>query len=440
MDLGASIRKALNKITGKVIDEAAVKSLVKDLQRALLLGDVNVQLVYDLSKRIEKRSLSEKPDPGVSMNEHVLKIVYNELISLMGTGKKIELRPQKIMVCGLFGSGKTTQIGKIAKYLKVRGLGVGSICADVTRPAAFEQLQQLSEVVGCDFYGSKIEKKAENIVSDGLKKLKNEVIIADTSGRSALDEELIEELKRVEKAFKPDERILIISADIGQIAKKQAEEFDKAVGLTGIVVTKMDGSAKGGGALSAVAASGAKIMFLGTGEKIADIEEFNPEKFVGELLGVPDFEALMKKIREAAPEMEKEMKGIPEEFDLETFYKQMKSAKKMGPLKGILGNLGLSDVPKEILEESEKKLDIYEAIISSMTKDERKNPEIIKKSQLRIERIAKGSGTEPGSVKKFLAEFFKMKKVYEKLRKSKGLQKNLEKMLKGKGLGGLPFT
>lgn len=434
MDIGQGIRNALAKITGKaVIDKSAVKAMVKDIQRALILSDVNIELVYKLSRRIEERCLNEKPPAGRSMSEHVHAIVYEELTKIMGEGKKLELKPQRIMICGLFGSGKTTQIGKIAYYLKQRGMSVGVIAADMMRPAAYEQLEQLSKQVGCNFYGRKGQNiKASDVVKEGLEKLKNEVIIIDTSGRDALDEELIEELKEIDRVANPDEKILVISADIGQVAKKQAEEFNNAVGLTGVIITKMDGSGKGGGALTACATAGVKILFIGVGEKIGDIEEFNPEKFVGRLLGVPDFEALIQKVKAALPEGMEEM---PEEFNIETFYKQLKAARNMGPLKGLFEAMGMVNLPKEVLEQGEQKMDQYEAIINSMTKAERRDPDLIRKNPSRIERISKGSGIPVSTIKEFISQFGKMKKMYEQLQKNKGMQRNLQRMFRGKGFG-----
>ncbi|MCS7109438.1 MAG: signal recognition particle receptor subunit alpha, partial [Candidatus Micrarchaeota archaeon] len=205
MNLGEGIRKALAKITGKaIVDESAIKSMIKDIQRALIISDVNIELVYKLSKQIENRALNEKPIAGRSVSEHVHAIVYEELTKIMGEGRKLELKPQRIMVCGLFGSGKTTQIGKIAYYLKQRGMSVGVIAADMMRPAAYEQLEQISKQVGCNFYGRK-GAKASEVVREGLEKLKNEIIIIDTSGRDALDDELIAELKEINEVAKPDE-------------------------------------------------------------------------------------------------------------------------------------------------------------------------------------------------------------------------------------------
>lgn len=435
MDLGEGIRKAIAKLTGKaVIDESVIKATVKDIQRSLLLSDVNIELVYALSKRIEERSLKEKPIPGRSMNEHVSAVVYEELTKLMGEGRKLEIKKQRIMMLGLFGSGKTTQIGKVANYLKQRGLSVGVIAADMMRPAAYEQLEQISKQVGCIFFGLK-GKRAAEVVAEGLNKLKTDVVIIDTSGRDALDDELTKELKGIDAVAHPDERILVMSADIGQVAKKQAEEFDNSVGLTGVIITKMDGSGKGGGALSACAVAGAKIIFIGIGEKIGDIEEFNAAKFVGRLLGVPDFEALIKKMKEAMPEG-MEAGELPEKFDINTFYNQLKAARRMGPLKGMFEAMGMMNVPKEALEQGEEKMDKYEAVIGSMTKAERADPDLLRKNPSRIVRIANGSGVDANTVREFVNQFGKMKKLYEQLQKNKGMQNRLERMLKGgKGLG-----
>lgn len=434
MDLGEGIRKAIAKLTGKaVIDESVVKAMMKDIQRSLLLADVNIELVYALSKKIEERALKEKPAPGRSMNEHVSAVVYEELTKLMGEGRQLELKKQRIMMLGLFGSGKTTHIGKVARYLKQKGLSVGVIAADVTRPAAYEQLEQLSKQVGCTFFGMKGRRAAE-VVNEGLSKLKTDVVIIDTSGRDALDDELTEELKEIDAEAQPDEKILVMSADIGQVAKKQAEEFNRAVGLTGVIVTKMDGSGKGGGALSACAAAGTKVIFIGVGEKPEDLEEFNAAKFVGRLLGVPDFGALIEKVKAALPEGA-DLAEAPEKFDINTFYSQLKAARRMGPLKGIFETMGMTNVPKDVLEQGEQKMDRYEAVIGSMTKSEREDPDLLRKNPSRVARIAKGSGVDPNTVREFIGQFSKMKKLYEQLQKDRGMQKRLEKMMKGGGRG-----
>jgi signal recognition particle subunit SRP54 len=438
MDLGAGLRKALAKITGAaIVDEKAVAELVKELQRVLISNDVNVKLVFELSKRIQDRALKEKPVGGVGAREHVAKVVYDELVALMGEKYEPKLEKQKILLLGLFGSGKTTSTAKLAKFYRDRGLSIGLICCDTYRPAAYEQVEQLAAKTGVPFYGIKGEKDVKKIGKGGLEHFKDkDVIIVDSSGRDAFDEELQEELKEIKEAFKPDEKLLVVSADIGQIAKKQAEEFNKVVGITGVLVTKMDGSGKGGGALSSVAASGAKVAFIGTGEKLDDFEVFDAKKFVGRLLGFPDLEALLEKVKKAGMEQEVDAeKLLGEELTIESFYEQLRATKKLGPLKSVFQMMGMVDLPKELMEQSEEKLKKYEVIISSMTKQERKDVELVRKSKERIDRIAKGSGTKPEDIKELLSQFEKMKKFLNAFKKNRGLRKQVEKMMKG---GNLP--
>ncbi|NYZ76820.1 signal recognition particle protein [Candidatus Micrarchaeota archaeon] len=437
--LGKKLREALAKLTGRAyVDEDAVKSLIKDLQRVLIASDVNVKLVLSLSKSIEERALKSGKVAALSLKEHVMKVVYEELVRLMGESYSPRLDRHKILLCGLFGSGKTTSAAKVAHYYKTKGLSVALVAADVDRPAAQEQLEQLSKQVGARFYTVKGEKDAEKIVRKALSESKEDVIIVDSAGRSAFDSELTKELKGISGALKPDEVYLVLSGDIGQVAGKQAEEFNKAVPLSGVIVTKMDGSAKGGGALSAVAAAGTKIAFIGMGEKTGDMQVYNAEKFVGRLLGVPDMEGLMEKIKEVTKEQD--VKALEsEELTIETFYEQLKAAKKMGPLSSVFSMLGANDVPKEMLQQSEQKLKQYEAMINSMTKQERKMPSLLKSNPARISRIANGSGCSEKDVRDFLAQFDKMEKLMGKFKRDRGFRKKMEKMMKGgiPGMGGM---
>jgi len=358
MDLGAGLRRALKKLTGAaLVDARVVKETIKEIQRVLISGDVNVALVSELSKKIEKRALDEKALKGIGGREHVVKVVYEELAALLGEKHEPKVAKQRVMLLGLFGSGKTTTAGKLAHYFKKKGLSVGLICCDVARPAAFEQLQQVSERAKAKFYGTKGAKDAAAIVHDALKQAKEDVLILDSAGRSAFDDELSTELVAINNVFHADEKFLVINADIGQIAKKQAEEFNKAVGLTGVIITKMDGSGKGGGALSAVAASGTKVSFIGVGEKVEDLQLFDSKKFVGRLLGFPDLEALIEKVKEVSKDSKIDEKALMEDkFTIRTFYDQLKAARKMGPLKSVFQMLGAPDIPKEMVEQSEEKL------------------------------------------------------------------------------------
>ncbi|MEM3422752.1 MAG: signal recognition particle receptor subunit alpha [Candidatus Bilamarchaeaceae archaeon] len=427
--LGNKLREAIAKLTGRpYVDEAAVKSLIKDLQRVLLASDVNVKLVFELSKRIEERALKTEKKEALTLKEHVVKVVYEELVRLMGETYAPRVDKHKVLLCGLYGSGKTTTCAKLAKFYKNNGLSVLLVGADVDRPAAQEQLQQLAQKVGAKFYTAKTD--APSIVKSALENAKEDVIIVDSAGRSALDDELAKELKMVYEALKPEEVFLVITADIGQVAGKQATEFNKIAPISGVIVTRMDGSGKGGGALSAVAATGAKIAFIGVGEKIEDFEVYKSEKFVGRLLGMPDLETLLEKIKQVTKE--EDLKKIESEgLTIETFYEQLKAAKKLGPLSNIFSMLGVSNLPKEIIQQSEEKMKKYEAIINSMTKAEKKDPKLVKGSKSRIARIAKGSGCSENEIREFLSQFEKVEKMMEKFQKDRGFRAKMEKMMKG---------
>jgi len=433
MDLGKKLRQALSKLTKRpYVDAADVKALIKDLQRVLISSDVNVKLVLQLSRKIEERSLKSEKMEALSLKEHVTKIVYEELVHLMGETYQPRLDKHKVLLCGLYGSGKTTTCSKIAHFYKTKGLSVALVAADTDRPAAQEQLEQLAKKVGASYYTIKGEKDAPKIVADAMKKAKEDVIIVDSAGRNAFDEDLVKELRSIAKEFKPDENFLVVSADIGQIAGKQATEFNNAVPLSGVIVTKMEGSGKGGGALSSVGASDSKIAFIGTGEKAADFEIYNSEKFVGRLLGVPDIGALMEKIKEISKETDVK-KLETEELTIETFYEQLKAAKKLGPLGNVFSMLGAADIPKEMVQQSEEKLKKFENMINSMTKAEKKDASLLK-SPKRVARIAKGSGCTEKEVREFVSQFEKMEKLMGRFKKDRGFRKKMEKMMKG----GLP--
>lgn len=424
MSLSEGLKKAFAKLTGApLVDEKVVKEVTREIQRAMIGSDVNIKLVFELSKRIEDRALHSEKLEGLTLREHVLKVVYDELVKFMGEGHTPRMDKHRIFVVGLYGSGKTTSIAKLAYFYKKRGLSVAVVGADVERPAAKDQLAQLSQKIGVRFFSG--ENPAGEIVKEALRQLKEEIIIVDSAGRNAFDERLKEELKNVVRELKPDETFLVVSADIGQIAGKQAEQFNTIAPISGVIVTKLEGSGKGGGAVSSIAATGAKISFIGTGEKIEDLELYDGKRFVGKLLGIPDIKSLVEKIKTIEKEEE-----LVDEFSVEAFYKQLKASKKLGPLSGVLSSLGFSDVPKEMLAEGERKMKQYEAMINSMTKEERKDPKLVRRFQSRIERIAKGAGVKPEDVRTFLNEFEKMEKLFKRVKKDKGIKQQLEKFMK----------
>lgn len=439
--LGASIKETLSKVAKAIfVDDKLINELVKDIQRSLLQSDVNVTLVFDLSNKIRDRALKEELPRGLSKKEHLIKIVHEELVRFMGKkGSKIKItkKPFKIMLVGLFGNGKTTTAGKLGKFFAKRGNKVALVGLDVHRPAAMHQIEQIAKQAKIDVFLDKKEKNALKIWKNVNKKLsKYDVIIVDTAGRDALSDDLIEEIESLNKDIKPQETLLVISADIGQAAQKQAEQFHKSCGITGVVSTKMDGTAKGGGALSACAATNAPIKFIGVGEKLEDLEEFDPERFVGKMLGLGDLEALLEKAKGAISEEEagdlskKLLKG---EFNLIDLYEQMRAMKKMGPLSKVMEMIpgfGQIKMPKEMLDIQEGKLDKWKHIMDSMNKSELEDPEII--TTKKAERISNGSGVDIKEVRELIKQYRMSKKMMKKFKGKKGM-KGIEKMMKGMG-------
>ncbi|MGC8895281.1 MAG: signal recognition particle protein Srp54 [Candidatus Bathyarchaeia archaeon] len=427
--LGSTLYEALRKIfRASVVDEAAVKELVRDVQRALLQADVNVQLVLDISKRIEERALKEQLPPGISRREHVIKVVYEELTRFLGEKPvPIKVEPKKkytIMLVGIQGSGKTTAAAKLARYFQKRGLKPALICADTYRPGAYAQLQQLANKINVPLYGESNAKDPVKIVLQGIKQFNDkEVIIIDTAGRHKEEQELIKEMKMLERSIKPDEVMLVIDGTIGQQAMVQAKAFNEATPIGSIIVTKLDGSARGGGALSAVAATGAPIKFISTGEKMEDMEPFVPSRFVGRLLGMGDLETLLEKVREAEIKVpEKKAKAILSgKFTLTDMYEQFEAMKGMGPFRKLLKMLpGMSyDIPEDALNMAEDRLEKWRVMIQSMTPEERDDPKKFNAS--RVRRVARGSGTSEKEVKELIKQYFLMRRMLKSLRRKKKL-------------------
>ncbi|HLC01051.1 MAG TPA: signal recognition particle protein Srp54 [Candidatus Bathyarchaeia archaeon] len=428
--LGSSLTDAIKKLfRAGVVDEAAVKELVRDIQRALLQSDVNVQLVLDISKRIEERALKEKMPPGISRREHVIKVVYEELTRFVGDQPvplKIEPGKRKIiMLVGIQGSGKTTSATKLARFYQKRGLKPALICADTYRPGAYAQLQQNAARINVPIFGDPKAKDPVKVVSEGLKYFSDkDLIIVDTAGRHKEEKELIKEMKTLEQKIKPDEVVMVIDGTIGQQALLQAKTFHEATPIGAILVTKLDGSARGGGALSAVAATGAPIKFIGTGEKIEDIESFIPSRFVGRLLGMGDLETLLEKVKEAeikVPSKKKAQAILSGKFTLTDMYEQFEAVKGMGPFRKVLQMLpGMSaNVPEEMLNTAEGRLEKWRVIIQSMRPEEKENPKLF--SYSRVKRVARGSGTSEKEVKELLKQYVMMRKMMKMFKRKKKL-------------------
>ncbi len=431
--LGSSLYDAIRKvIRAPVVDAELIKELIRDFQRALLQADVNVQLVMELSQVIEKRALDEELPPGISRKEHVVKVVYDALTAFVGEKPvSLEIRPGRqnvLMLIGIQGSGKTTHAAKLARYFQKRGLKPALICADTFRPGAYDQLEQLAESINVDFYGEPDGKDPVKVARNGVKKFSDyEVVLLDTSGRHKEEKSLMAEMQQIARAVKPQEIILVLDGTIGQQASAQAAAFNEATDVGSIIVSKPDGSARGGGALSGVAATGAPIKFIGTGEKIEDLEQFVPGRFIGRLLGMGDIESLVAKVKEAEVEVsEKDINALLSgKFTLTDMYHQLEAMRKMGPLQKVLQMVpGFSyQLPDADLDMAEERMDRFKYIIDSMTPEERDNPKVINASRTR--RIARGSGTEEREVRELIKQYNATRKM---LRQLKGRRRSLRRM------------
>ncbi len=432
--LSSSLKESIRKIAkAKRIDKRTVDELVRDIQRALIQADVKISLVKELSDRIRERSLKEKM--VLNPREHVIKVVYEELINIIGKGVEVPLKPQKIMMVGLHGAGKTSSCAKLARYFQKKGLKPAVICADVYRPGASDQLRQLCDKIGVPFYdGQPEDRNVLRIVTSGVKELdKYDIKIIDTAGRHALEPEMIDEIMEIEKATKPEQRFIVLDASIGQQASVQAKAFDDAIGITGIIITKMDGTAKGGGALSAVAETDSGVAFIGTGETVDDFEKFESDGFISRLLGMGDIKSLIAMAEESLNPEDVDVDILKGKFTLKDLYMQLEALKKMGPFKKImqmlpLGGLGV-DINDDMSQITEDKLKCFKVMMDSMTVEELTEPKIISGSRLR--RIARGSGTSTAEVN----ELIKYHRMMQKMMKSISSGRGNMPMMKGIPMG-----
>ena len=421
------LQGAINKLIGApTLDEKEIKEFVREVQKSLLYGDVNVRIVIEVCQKIEKRALEEKPPPGLPRKDHIVKILYEEFTKILGEEGKLDLptnRTNVILMIGIQGSGKTTTVGKLSRVLSRKGYRIGVVAADTFRPGAITQLKTLCSAISVPVYDEGNEKDSAKVARRGLEFFKNQnsnVVIVDTAGRHKEEQGLLDEMVQISKAVSPDMVFLVIDGTIGQAAFAQAAAFHKSVPVGGIVLTKMDGAAKGGGALAASAATGARIFFIGSGERMDDLETFSPTRFVGRLLGMGDLQGLLDRAREleAVADEKQVRRMMSGKLTMNDFLTQIESVKKMGSLRKIVEAIpGFSQMqlPDQNIEEIEGKMKYWRAMIQGMTKKEREDPDVL--NSQRIKRIALGAGVSEKDVKELLAKYRQAKSV---MKASKG--------------------
>ncbi len=437
--LKAGIFGAISRLKGKrKLDEAEMKDLSKSIRRALLEADFNVRQSKEITARLEERMVEEEPLPGVNLQTHAMNIIYTELVRLLGPPKEIRPHNQTILMVGLYGQGKTTTTAKLAEWWRRRhGVKVAVIEADVQRPGAYEQLKQLLADSSVEVYGEPGNTNAEEIVRNGLAKVGNsDVVIVDTAGRDRLDDELQAELERIHNVANATERFLVIDAQVGQAAGPVAAGFHDLVGVSGVIVSKLDGTARGGGALSAVATTGAPIVFIGEGEKVSDLEKFESDRFISRLLGMGDIRGLI----DIAPESldQEESMRLTERmmsgrFTLNDMYKQMEMMSKIGTIDKIVSHLptsffgGLGTMDRKQKEEMQGNLERFRVIMDSMTEEEKNEPHILKAE--RIRRIARGSGVKEKNVRELLAQWNRSRKMMKGIKGNRKLRRQMKGMM-----------
>ncbi|MDG7038063.1 MAG: signal recognition particle protein [Nitrososphaerota archaeon] len=426
-DLKKGLKEALDRLMNRgSIDEEALREFSLDVQRTLLKGDVNVRQVLELTKNVQERLTREGRVPGVSVKELAVRALYEEMSKLLGGDNVLPIQPKNlILMMGIQGSGKTTLSAKLARYYTVKGMSVGLITTDVYRPGAYEQLKSLGDRIKVEVYYREGAKPVD-IAKEGIARFsgKNMVII-DTAGRHKEERSLLQEMTSLERAISPTFTMLVVDGTSGQQIFNQAKAFSEAVKVGGIAITKLDGTAKGGGALAAAAATGAKVYFISEGERLEDIEEFSATRFVGRLLGIGDLKGLIERVKQAEITVKEEevKKALSGRMDLQGFLDQMEQMNKLGPLEKVLEMLpGAPKVNEEDIQKAKAQMEKWKAAIRSMTPEERKDPKVINAS--RIRRIARGSGIAEKDVRALLDAFGKGKsfmKMAKRMRLPPGL-------------------
>jgi signal recognition particle subunit SRP54 len=441
--LSGKLQNAFRDLRGLgKISEANVADSLREVRMALLEADVNFKVARDFIERVKTKSLGAEVVASVQPGQQIVKIIHDELVDLLGStnaGLKLDGNPNSILMVGLHGSGKTTSSGKLARLLQKQGRQPLLVAADVHRPAAMDQLETLGKQIEIPVFLKRGETDVLNIAREALdfaRANSRNVLILDTAGRLQIDEPLVQELVRLRDLVKPQEILLVLDAATGQEAVNVATHFDQALNITGSILTKLDGDARGGAALSMKAVTGKPIKFAGTGEKLDEFEPFHPERMASRILGMGDVVSLVEKAAEAvdledAKRMEEKMrKG---QFTLEDFLEQLRAMKKLGSLESIVGMLpGGAEMLKQQgdLSKQEKEFKRMEAMICGMTPQERKSPQILN-AKRRI-RIAKGSGVSVTELNTMLNKFGQMQQMMKKMGK---FQKMMGKM--GGGLSGM---
>ena len=440
--LSEKLQNALGKLKGKgKLSEKDVDAAMREVRLALLEADVNFKVVKDFIKRVKERAVGSEVMESLTPGQQVIKIVNEELTKLMGE-KEAKLNiasspPTIILMCGLQGSGKTTTSGKLALNQLKKNKKPLLVACDVYRPAAIKQLQVVGEKIGVPVFtmGDKVSPVdiAKAAIEHG-KKNNNDLIIIDTAGRLHIDEELMEEITNIKEAVNPHEVLLVVDAMTGQDAVNVAEVFNSRLDITGVILTKLDGDARGGAALSIRAVTNKPIKFVGMGEKLDQLEPFHPDRMASRILGMGDVLSLIEKAQATLDEkkaLELEKKIRSQQFTLEDFLDQIDQVKNLGPLDEILGMIpGINNKALKNLDIDEKEIVKIQAIIQSMTPEERNNPSIINSS--RRKRIASGSGTTVQDVNKLLKQFRETKKMMKRFT-------DMEKSMKKKGKIKFPF-
>lgn len=443
--LSEKLQSTFKDLRGKgVITEKDIDAAMKDVKMALLEADVNFKVVKGFVAKIKEKALGEEVMGSLTPGQQVVKIVRDELIDMMGgSGSKLTYSPSGFsvyMLVGLQGTGKTTTAGKLASYLKTQGKKPMLCACDVYRPAAIDQLEVVGKAVNTPVFTMRESNNPVEIANAAYKEAQRKglnVLIVDTAGRLQIDEALMEELKSLKKEIRPHEILLVVDALTGQDAVNIANGFNEALGVDGIVMTKMDGDSRGGAALSVKAATGKPIKFMGTGEKYDALEPFHPDRIASRILGMGDMMSLIEQAENAYSEEEAkklEEKLKKNSFDLEDFLDQLKQVNKLGGLGKIIDMIpGISAVDKKNidLEQSKKELAHMEAIILSMTKEERANPSLLNASRRR--RIAAGCGQPVSAVNQLMKKYDEMKSMFKKLNNPNFMKKN-KRFFKGMGL------